>query len=46
MYADLQSGQKKINCAFEVGMQFVSLDTSLTATVRAEVQDLREIKRR
>lgn len=34
---------KKFNCGFEVRMQFVSLDTSLSARVRAEVQDLREI---
>jgi len=34
---------KKFNCGFEVQMQFVSLDTSLSARVRAEVQDLREI---
>lgn len=34
---------KKFNCDFEVRMQFVSLDTSRSARVRAEVADLRDI---
>jgi hypothetical protein len=34
---------KKFNCGFEVRMQFVSLGTSQSARVHAEVQDLREI---
>ncbi|HXL21749.1 MAG TPA: hypothetical protein VOA78_04725 [Candidatus Dormibacteraeota bacterium] len=34
---------KKFNCGFEVRMQFVSLDPSLSARVHSEVQDLREI---
>jgi hypothetical protein len=34
---------KKFKCGFEVRMRFISLDTSQSARVHAEVQDLREI---
>jgi hypothetical protein len=34
---------KKFNCGFEVRMQFVSLDTSQSARVHAEVADYRDI---
>jgi hypothetical protein len=34
------------NCGFEVRMQFVSLDVSQSARVRAEVADYREINKR
>ena len=36
---------KKFNCGFEVRMQFVSLDTSQSARVRAEVADYRDINK-
>lgn len=34
---------RKFNCGFEVRIPFISLDTSQSARVHAEVQDLREI---
>jgi len=36
---------KKFNCGFEVRMQFVSLDASQSARVRAEVLDYRDINK-
>jgi hypothetical protein len=36
---------KKFNCGFEVRMQFVSLDASQGARVRAEVLDYRDINK-